>query len=57
MKPAPHCKQHGFFHPDCIECQVVKRNAKRRACRERRELRESLGLVKAKDSIGRTLWE
>jgi len=57
MKPAPHCKQHDYFVPTCINCQFEKRESKRRARREKDELRRSLRLVKGKDSMGRTLWE
>ena len=45
------------FTPGCLDCQYIKRESKKQARREKDELRRSLGLVKGKDSMGRTLWE
>ena len=57
MKPSPHCKQHEFFHPVCIDCQYIKREAKKQARREREELLRSLGLKKVRGNLGGTFWE
>jgi len=65
MRPKPSCPNHEIFTPNCLECQYLAREEKKRLALAKRRLTRramnqaclDLGLTKIRGNLGGTYWE